>query len=224
MTQGRHFGAPRTRGEGGPHGRAPRPGAGRLMAAALLACLCLAGVAGVAAWLSASSGVSNEFRVGTVEPGILEEFKQGGTVKRDVRVENPSSKQGNVTMYVRARVDVNWVDARGALQVHGPIEGKDYAMTWGTVRDAATVTDAQLAQGCWFKGADGLLYWSRPLKPGDKTDAVVEECTVVSAREGMSLVCDVAAQGIQAEPAEAVGSWGAVSVRDGGHIAPARHA
>ena len=65
-------------------------------------------IAGVVAWLTASSSLINEFGLGQVDTSVEETF-DGGTAKSDVKAKN----NGTVPIYVRAQVNIYWQDANG---------------------------------------------------------------------------------------------------------------
>ena len=185
-----------------PGSRAPRRYAmvkPLVMAALVLAVVGVA-VSGVIAWLSTTSSVSNTFELGTVNPTVQETFEDPYTEKKDVKISN----DGNVPIYVRAQVNIYWVDAEGNQLWEAPVAGEDYTITWG---------DDQK----WAKGSDGFYYWTEPLKAGETTGLLIDKLTWTSANSssGRTLVCDIAVQGIQAEPAEAVQeAWG-VTITEG---------
>ena len=157
----------------------------------LVLALAVVGVAvgGVIAWLSASNQVANQFEVGTVTPTVNEEFDER-TTKKNVFVTN----SGNVPIYVRAQVNIYWQDANGNQLWDEPVAVTDYDITLGT--------DPR-----WVEGKDGFYYWTEPLQPGEenKTTNLIESLTDKKTHtDGRKLVCDIAVQGIQADPADAV--------------------
>lgn len=180
--------------------RARRRGSARGVVALVLA-LAVVGVAvgGVVAWLTASSDLTNTFEIGTVDPVVNEDgstpdtpFTEGDTVKQNVDVTN----SGNIPIYVRAQVNIYWVDASGNQLWDAPVAGKDYKLT-------RTIP----ASNDWQQGTDGFYYWTSPLGPGATTSPLIEkieQLTTNTYDDGRHLVCDIAAQGIQADPADAV--------------------
>ena len=164
-----------------------------------------AAVGGVVAWLTASGQVQNQFEVGEVKPTVNEKGPEGDdsfdnevdSVKRDVTVTN----KGNVPIYVRAQVNIYWQDANGNQLWDGPENG--YKLVMGTSQS-------------WVRGADGFYYWTKPLDPNAKTDNLLDSLTNNSIGEYPQLVCDIAVQGIQADPTEAVEeAWGVTVDTDG---------
>lgn len=187
--------------------------------AALALVLVLAGVGGVVAWLVSSSQVENQFEVGTVEPDINEDgptegtsFKDGDTTKQNVTVTN----QGNVPIYVRAQVNIYWIDANGNRLWEGPVEGTGTNCDY--TRDGSLPADTG-----WAQGSDGFYYWIEPLPAGDKTSKLIDKISQSQDQlsrhtDGRKLVVDIAVQGIQADPKDAVIEAWNVNVADGGTL------
>lgn len=179
----------------------------RVAAVAVGIAVAACGIGGAYAWLNATASVNNAFVVGDAQPIVVEDFEQGGSVKRDVAVTNEADGD-NVAIYVRARVDVYWEDGTSAVLPDKPEQGTDYEVSWG----------APGADGEWLDAGNGTFYWNVPLEPGETTANLIDELSVIGDQDGRSLVCDVASQGIQAEPHDAVEqAWG-VTVADGGTI------
>lgn len=163
-----------------------------------------AAVGGVVAWLTVSGQVQNQFEVGEVKPTVNEKGSDDGdfesevdTVKKDVTVTN----SGNVPIYVRAQVNIYWQDANGSQLWDGPED--DYELVMGTSQN-------------WVRGPDGFYYWTKPLAAGDTTDKLLDSLTNKSTDEYPQLVCDIAVQGIQADPTDAVEeAWGVNVGTDG---------
>ena len=156
-----------------------------VMAALVLAVVGVA-VSGVIAWLSTTSSVSNTFELGTVNPTVQETFEND--TKSDVFIKN----NGNVPIYVRAQVNIYWVDDEGNQLWDQPVAGTDYTLT------------QSIESSSWKQGADGFYYWTQPLAAGASTDPLIDEFKLGYAPDGRTLVCDVSVQGIQAEPSDAV--------------------
>lgn len=185
-----------------------------LIAMIVAAALTLAGVGGVIAWLTASNHVSNAFEVGKVDVTLNEEgptdgepFEEGDSVKKNVTVTN----NGNVPVYVRARVDIYWEDANGNQLWDAPDSDDDYTIEWGAVINGSTV-----AGSSWFE-ADGFYYWNSQVQPGASTGNLIDLFApkVGETSADKKLVCDIAIQSIQADPSRAVKeAWG-VTVTDG---------
>lgn len=165
-----------------------------------------AAVGGVVAWLFASNQVQNQFELGQVTPTVKETFDD--TTKKDVSVTN----SGNVPIYVRAQVNIYWQDENGNQLWEEPVKGEDYTIDWG-----------DLAGSSWKLGSDGFYYWTQPLAADSTTGLLIDklEWTTAESSDGRTLVCDVAVQGIQADPAHAVQeAWGATVDSDTGTLTP----
>lgn len=198
----------------------------------LVLALAVVGVAvgGVIAWLSASNQVANQFEVGTVTPTVNEdgptegtEFVDGDNVKQNVDVTN----NGNVPIYVRAQVNIYWQDANGNQLWDEPYIDE---MSTGVIPDGTlnmgddvyeSIPSFTLDSGVWVKGADGYYYWTLPLDPETTTSVLIDEFTFYYApNDGRKLVCDIAVQGIQADPADAVTEAWDVSIDANGVLTP----
>ena len=194
MAEGRHFSEkPTPRAERPSRPRVPKR---RVLIAVLACALAVAGIGGVVAWLTASDHIINEFDLGAVNPDVNEDgpeedqpFEEGDKVKQNVDVTN----NGNVPIYVRAQVSIYWQDENGNQLWEEPVADEDYTITWGNDSN-------------WAKGSDGFYYWTQPLDAGETTGLLIDKLTWTSAdsSDGRTLVCDIAVQGIQAEPADAV--------------------
>ena len=206
MAKGKHFSTqkPAPRFTRSSRLRVPKR---RVLIVALACVLTLAGIGGVVAWLTGTDQVINMFDLGRVETEVNEDgpeenqpFKEGDNVKQNVDVTN----RGNVPIYVRAQVNIYWQDANGNQLWEAPVESTDYTITWDNDQK-------------WVKGSDGFYYWTEPLKAGETTGLLIKELKWVTAESsnGRTLVCDIAVQGIQAEPVEAVQeAWG-VTISEG---------
>lgn len=188
-----------------------------LIAMIVAAALTLAGVGGVIAWLTASNHVSNAFEVGKVDVTLNEKDEDGNEFDPD-REGDPSTEKravtatnnGNVPVYVRARVDIYWEDANGNQLWDAP-GSDDYTIEWGAVINGSTV-----AGSSWFE-ADGFYYWNSQVQPGASTGNLIDSFApkVGATSADKKLVCDIAIQSIQADPSRAVEeAWG-VTVTDG---------
>lgn len=215
---GKHSGATHA---GGASGAAPRPPRGpwrftswrSAAAAALAAVLVVGGVAGVVAWTTAQDALTNAFQVGQVNPEVVEDFtskpdSSGNVVKENVKAKN----SGSVDIYVRAQVNIYWVDAAGNQLWEEPQAGEDYNV------------DQDDANG-WVLHSDGYYYWTSRLGVGATTanliDSVSQDSRQIEADQaaGRNLVVDIDIQGIQADPALAVKeAWGVEVDSEGGLI------
>lgn len=183
--------------------------------AALSAMLVFAGIAGVIAWTTAQDALKNSFEIGTVVPVINEDgptedqpFKPGDTIKQNVTVSNT----GSVDIYVRARVNIYWIDNAGNQLWEQPEVGKDYAQE-GSIP----------AESGWFKSGD-YYYWTSRLEANGETgkliDRILQSENQVEKDEaaGRKLVIDIDIQGVQADPASAVIEAWKVDVKNDGTL------
>ena len=118
---------------------------------------------------------------------------------------NDIQNDGDVPVYVRAAVVVNWVDGEGAILSEQPTAG-DYTLT--------------IANG-WVKGADGFYYHTAPLEVGENNPAAkailidAENSNLTKTNGNYKLRVQVLASAIQTTPTNAVvESWG-VAVENG---------
>lgn len=170
--------------------------------------LCVAG--GAYAWLVQSDFANNVFGIGGVDITVEEKgpgeepFKEGDTVKRDVKVTN----EGNMPVYVRAQVLVYWVDVNdNQLWEEPSAEDGDY-----------NIIGSLPANDGWTKNGD-YYYWTKPLDVSASTEQLINSITASKDYgDGRRLVVDVLVQGIQAEPQSAVEEAWSVSVAEDGTL------
>lgn len=182
--------------------------------AALSAALVVAGIGGVIAWTTAQDALTNMFEIGTVDPVIAEDFNPrpdsstGSIVKKDVKATN----KGKSDMYVRASVNIYWIDSAGNQLWEEPLEGTDYARTYPP------------SDSNWILGDDGYYYWKSKVSADGSTenliDSIAQNSSQVQADEeaGRKLVVDIDIQGIQADPASAVQEAWSVTVGSDGTL------
>lgn len=186
----------------GPWNRLPKR---NIVVTVLAVVLGLSVVGGAIAWLVQSDFKVNVFDIGEVEVEIDEDFNDEHTVKKDVTVTN----KGSVPAYVRAQVNIYWVDASGNQMWEMPKEGDDYTIEGGMPADTG-----------WAEGTDGLFYWTTPLEPKGKTEMLINKIgqtkeQLAKYNDGRKLVVDIAVQSIQHEPADALKeAWGVTVVTD----------
>lgn len=186
----------------GPWNRLPK----RNIAVTVLAVvLGLSVVGGAIAWLVQSDFKVNVFDIGEVEVSIDETFDDPYTVKENVTVTN----NGSVPAYVRAQVNIYWVDDNGNQLWETPSPATD-----GDAGDY-TIEGNLPADTGWVAGEDGFFYWVKPLQPnGNKTNNLINKISqndeqLAKYNDGRKLVVDIAVQSIQYEPADAVNeAWG----------------
>ena len=171
------------------HGRSTVP-----MAVAAVTAMAM-GVAGTVMWLTASNTVGNAFDTADTTVSVVEDFTAGDTVKRNVHVGN----DGDVPVYVRARIDMSWTeDGETAWGAPSCDDSDGCVIDYG---DAAT-------DGSWVRGGDGYWYWTAPVPSDAATGNLIDSLTLTDT--GRTLVCDISAQSIQADPTRAVeDAWGA---------------
>lgn len=192
----------------GPWNRLPKR---NIVVTVLAVVLGLSVVGGAIAWLVQSDFKVNVFDIGEVEVEIDEDFNDEHTVKKDVTVTN----KGSVPAYVRAQVNIYWVDANDNQLWEMPVKDTDYTITGDLPADAG-----------WVAGTDGLYYWikplaaSDPLGTSDTTGSLIEKIEQTDAQralhdDGRQLVVDIAVQSLQHEPVDALKeAWGVTVVTD----------
>lgn len=159
--------------------------------------LMVSGMGTTLAYLSRKSGVDNTFVMGDVQTEITENFENN--VKTNVAVRN----KGNVPVYIRAAVLVYWQDAHNNVLPDKPAEKTDYTITLNQ-------------DNGWIKGSDGYYYYPQIVNAGESTRALIDRCEQTTASAEKTLVVDIAAQSIQANPPAAVTeAWTSVTVTNG---------
>lgn len=168
---------------------------------ALVAALALVGVGGVLAWLVSTDSLTNEFGIGEIGTEVTETFN--GTTKSDVAVTN----KGNIEAWIRAQINIYWVDANGNQMWDKPVKDTDYTLTMGS--------EGGQTSG-WLQGQDGYYYYTSPVAPNANTGNLITSLTDNQTHsDGRKLVCDIAAQAIQADPYSAVeDAWGVFVTED----------
>ena len=160
---------------------------------ALLVLLCCT-VAGTLAYLvDKTPEVKNTFEPAHVSTAVDETFKNG--VKSDVKIKNT----GDIDAYIRATVVVNWASDTevGVVSGTAPKEGTDYTIDWTMVN--------------WIKVGDYYYYTQKVAAKGE-TKQLFTDCKLkegVTPPSGYHLQVTILADGIQAEPIDAVKqAWG----------------
>lgn len=178
------------------HSPAVRP----WLTAFLLSLLVCASVLGTAAYMRAQSHVGNAFTVAELSVEVEETFENN--IKENVTVKNT----GDVSAYLRAAVVVCWKDEDGNILSDTPILDTDYTMTMGS---------------SWTLGDDGYWYCTAPVAAKTTSPILIFRCEPTAVTADKHLCVDILAQGVQAEPSEAVNTlWGA-SVDKNGKLTPA---
>lgn len=182
-----------------------------VFAAVMLGGMIFTGAKGTLAYLTASFSVTNTFTVGTTDLEIIEE-NFTGYLKSGVSIKN----NGTIPVYVRAKEVVYWEDEHENVLLEQPLRATsedaqgDYWMT-GAV-DGGTEN--------WHRGNDGFIYYMIPVLPGETTTDLIDYCIDKKTyNDGRTLVVDVAAQSIQAAPADVVEtSWGVLTHPQTGNL------
>ena len=152
-----------------------------LVALALIFCCA---VGGTVAWLTTSTGpVTNTFTPTKVETEIGEDVTTD--VKKDVVVKN----KGDIPVFVRAAIIVNWVDDNGNVYAAKPVAGEDndYIISLNTTN--------------WTLASDGFYYYNSTVPAGGSTGNLINTCKPVvdKAPDGYTLRVTILAEAIQAD-------------------------
>lgn len=166
--------------------------------------LLIAAVGGTVAYLQATSGsVTNTFTPAEVK--ITPSETKTDTTKSDIAFTN----DGTVPVYIRATLVIYWTDT---------INGNEQTIA----PPAANLVNIGSVQSGWFREGD-IYYYSKPVAPGDSTDAMLGTITV-TLPSGSTAQChiDVRAEAIQAEPKSVVeAAWLDVTVDANGNLTSA---
>ncbi len=168
-----------------------------LIVAALSVVILTAAVGGTMAWLSTKTqDLTNTFEPAKVTCAVKEDFKDGDTIKKNVRIQNT----GNTDAYIRVAVVGNWY--------------KDGKVVAGWTDNIA------LSSSDWFKANDGYYYYKKSVAGLDYTTNLFNSYTPTTRPDGvpdgahfeMNIIC----QAIQSTPTRAVTSaWGVTVGADG---------
>ena len=112
------------------------------------------------------------------------------------------ANRGDIPVYVRAAIVVNWVDAEGNILSATP-----------------ELEELTLGEG-WKKGSDGFYYYTSALAVGTTAPKLIASITPpTSTPDGYTLRIQVLSSAIQSTPAEAVVErWAAVTGVSGGAL------
>ncbi len=166
----------------------------------------LIGAAGatVAFIVTSSTEVVNTFQVPEMEPSVDETFEENDKeVKENVAID----VEGDVPVYVRAKIVVTWMNADGKVYAKAPVKGEDYQMTAPNIS----------ASGDWMPGSDGFYYYKDPVEPGRSTSNLIDRCVQLQEgpETGYTLSVEIIAEIIQSTPVDAVQeSWGVTVNQD----------
>lgn len=160
--------------------------------------------AGSYAFLTAKTpALVNTFSPVTVTPGVEEDID--GSIKKEVKIKN----NGDMPVYIRAKIVVNWVDTNEAvIAAVRPVEGTDYTY------------DIPANTG-WELGADGYYYYTDPVPVGGTTDILLKDGKELQKDDKYDISMTILSQTIQSDPVETVISkWnsGVSGVTDAGKL------
>lgn len=160
-----------------------------LIVAALSVVILTAAVGGTMAWLSTKTqDLTNTFEPAKVTCKVVEDFIEGGTEKKDVRIQNT----GTTDAYIRAMIVANWCTADRK------------------VVKTATPTYVGLDNNGWTKIGD-FYYYPSAVAPDGFTGKLFTSCTPDNDKpEGADhLEVNIICQAVQSTPADAVvEAWG----------------
>lgn len=143
-------------------------------AVVLLVCLILV--------LTASVGSTLAYLLSTTEP-LTNEFEPaevGCEVQDDYSIQNT----GNVDAYIRVSIVATWTKSDGTVSAQQP----EYSFILGSN---------------WTKAADGYYYYSAPVAPDGKTDALLSDLSSGNI-PGYSFELQIVASAVQADPVSVV--------------------
>ena len=133
-----------------------------------------------------TSEIRNTFTESVVKCEVDETFKDN--VKSNVSIKNT----GDTTAYIRAFVNVTWMNESGQVASVSP-KSTDYMIEYST--------------SGWLKGSDGYYYYSSPVQPNDKTAVLINSCRLLetaSAPDGYYLSVEIVCSAIQSTPVSVV--------------------
>ena len=133
-----------------------------------------------------TSEIRNTFTESVVKCEVDETFKDN--VKSNVSIKNT----GDTTAYIRAFVNVTWMNESGQVASVSP-KSTDYMIEYST--------------SGWLKGSDGYYYYSLPVQPNDKTAVLINSCELLetaSAPDGYYLSVEIVCSAIQSTPVSVV--------------------
>lgn len=160
----------------------------------VVALLLVAVIGATAAFMFLNAAADNTFQAGVVsctvheklDGGNFTEGEQYGNQKHSIQVENT----GNVSAYIRIKVVSYWVDEDGAV-VGMPSEQPELTLRSG-----------------WLQGEEGTYYYSKAVEPSAFTGILCSQIQLKTKTDanGKTIyqAVDLLAEGIQAQPAQAV--------------------
>lgn len=133
-----------------------------------------------------TSEIRNTFTESVVKCEVDETFKDN--VKSNVSIKNT----GDTTAYIRAFVNVTWMNESGQVASVSP-KSTDYMIEY--------------SDSGWLKGSDGYYYYSLPVQPNNKTAVLINSCELLetaSAPDGYYLSVEIVCSAIQSTPESVV--------------------
>ena len=133
-----------------------------------------------------TSEIRNTFTESVVKCEVDETFKDN--VKSNVSIKNT----GDTTAYIRAFVNVTWMNESGQVASVSP-KSTDYMIEYST--------------SGWLKGSDGYYYYSLPVQPNNNTAVLIDSCRLLetaSAPDGYYLSVEIVCSAIQSTPVSVV--------------------
>ena len=134
-----------------------------------------------------TSEIRNTFTESVVKCEVDETFKDN--VKSNVSIKNT----GDTTAYIRAFVNVTWMNESGQVASVSPVESTDYRIKYST--------------SGWLKGSDGYWYYRFPVQPNNNTAVLIDSCRLLetaSAPDGYYLSVEIVCSAIQSTPVSVV--------------------
>lgn len=133
-----------------------------------------------------TSEIRNTFTESVVKCEVDETFKDN--VKSNVSIKNT----GDTTAYIRAFVNVTWMNESGQVASVSP-KSTDYMIEY--------------SDSGWLKGSDGYYYYSLPVQPNNNTAVLIDSCRLLetaSAPDGYYLSVEIVCSAIQSTPESVV--------------------
>ena len=133
-----------------------------------------------------TSEIRNTFTESVVKCEVDETLKDN--VKSNVSIKNT----GDTTAYIRAFVNVTWMNESGQVASVSP-KSTDYMIEY--------------SDSGWLKGSDGYYYYSLPVQPNNNTAVLIDSCRLLetaSAPDGYYLSVEIVCSAIQSTPVSVV--------------------
>lgn len=167
----------------------------------LVICLLLVlgiSVGGTMAFLvTKTNKVENKFNDSSVMCEVTETFENN--IKSNVAIKNT----GDTQAYIRAYINVTWMDAEGNIFGNKPVENQDYELVFAEENN-------------WIE-INGYWYYQLPVNPQDSTDILISSCKLIdsaSIPDGYSLSVEIVCSAVQSTPTDAVKQCWNVEIMD----------